>query len=362
VATAAAVTTATATGAVETNRFLGFRNLSTICDTDEATPTGAAGDATRKRRRRTRLFLDEHTSVFARRLSFSPDGELLVVSCALLPPALRTDAMADDAAGNAAAVFTRASLQQTGQPSPALYLTGPIEPVIGVRFAPHLWQRRPMPAAAVPSTLCDAADRQYRMVFALITLDEVLVYDTQHPYPLCSVKNIHFAPLTDVSWSSDARALFVTSTDGYISALTFDVDALGSMLPADAQRDIMAPLEAHTTNVEMLFKASATPAKKAKAKTKSKGDDGGDEKKKRKHKKKKKHKKKTHTHRQHKKDKEGDEPRAMQMPITAFASSSSTEAATPTKKRRIVPTPVASQLKRIAPTPVKLDKMRDDPQ
>ena len=40
----------------------------------------------------------------------------------------------------------------------------------------------------------------YRMVFAVATLDSVLLYDTQQTAPFGFVGSIHYAALTDVTW------------------------------------------------------------------------------------------------------------------------------------------------------------------
>ena len=48
--------------------------------------------------------------------------------------------------------------------------------------------------------------------------------------PLAVVKNIHFARLTDLSWSPDGKVLVTSSTDGYCSLITFDDGELGEIL------------------------------------------------------------------------------------------------------------------------------------
>lgn len=40
----------------------------------------------------------------------------------------------------------------------------------------------------------------YRMVFAIATLDSILLYDTQQTAPFGFIGNIHYAALTDVAW------------------------------------------------------------------------------------------------------------------------------------------------------------------
>ena len=38
------------------------------------------------------------------------------------------------------------------------------------------------------------------MIFAVITSDACLLYDTHHTAPFASLAHLHLAPLTDVSW------------------------------------------------------------------------------------------------------------------------------------------------------------------
>ena len=40
----------------------------------------------------------------------------------------------------------------------------------------------------------------YRMVYAVVTLDNVLLYDTQQMTPFASIGSIHYEQLTDASW------------------------------------------------------------------------------------------------------------------------------------------------------------------
>jgi chromatin assembly factor 1 subunit B len=40
----------------------------------------------------------------------------------------------------------------------------------------------------------------YRMIYAVATQDSVLLYDTQQQTPLCVVSNLHFATFTDLTW------------------------------------------------------------------------------------------------------------------------------------------------------------------
>lgn len=69
----------------------------------------------------------------------------------------------------------------------------------------------------------------YRSIFAVLTQDSVLIYDTHHDRPLCIARGLHYAGLTDCTWSIDGRQLLVSSSDGYLSILSFDPDEFGQV-------------------------------------------------------------------------------------------------------------------------------------
>jgi hypothetical protein len=67
----------------------------------------------------------------------------------------------------------------------------------------------------------------YRSIFAVLTWDSVVIYDTVHSHPLAIVSGIHYCNLVDAAWSHDGRQLIVCSTDGYISRIVFEPGELG---------------------------------------------------------------------------------------------------------------------------------------
>lgn len=75
------------------------------------------------------------------------------------------------------------------------------------------------PAAMIPG--------EYRLVFAVVTLGSVFVYDTQHSHPIAKFSGLHYAPINDAAWSADGRMLAVCSSDGYLSFFRFEEGALG---------------------------------------------------------------------------------------------------------------------------------------
>jgi chromatin assembly factor 1 subunit B len=69
----------------------------------------------------------------------------------------------------------------------------------------------------------------YRNIFAVLTWDTVLIYDTIHDQPLAVARGLHYANIVDGAWTSDGHTLLVCSTDGYISILRFNNGELGEV-------------------------------------------------------------------------------------------------------------------------------------
>jgi len=75
------------------------------------------------------------------------------------------------------------------------------------------------------------------------TVDNVMVYDTQHPYPLCTIGGIHYAALTDLAWSADGRQLAISSSDGYCTLVSFEAKELGTPLSNEETNAILHPCD-----------------------------------------------------------------------------------------------------------------------
>ncbi|XP_074625192.1 chromatin assembly factor 1 subunit B-like [Acropora palmata] len=162
-----------------------------------------------------KMFHDETMPSFFRRPSYSPDGSLLIV------PAGRIEV--GDQVVNATYVFTRASPNK-----PVLYLPSPQKASVAVRCCPTLFElRQENGVKGDENTVKSLFKLPYRMVFAVATLDSVLLYDTQQVAPFAFIGNIHYAALTDATWSHDGSMLVVSSSDGYCSIIHFKGGELG---------------------------------------------------------------------------------------------------------------------------------------
>ena len=63
-----------------------------------------------------------------------------------------------------------------------------------IRFNPYFYEKRAK--ADDPGHI----DLPYRLVFAVATTDQILIYATDSVQPLAVVGNIHYAPINDISW------------------------------------------------------------------------------------------------------------------------------------------------------------------
>ena len=204
--------------------------------------------------RNANLYANETLTSFFRRLTFTPDGSLL------LTPAgqYQTQHLADGIAKptfevtNTVYIYTRGGINKP----PIAHLPGHKKPSVVVRCSPLFYTLRqtpvqtknitidtssaedpipslpeplskPSPAPSVmeppppPPTASESPTSKpanaetptsastgpkpafslpYRMVYAVATQDSVLLYDTQQQTPICIVSNLHCATFTDLAW------------------------------------------------------------------------------------------------------------------------------------------------------------------
>jgi chromatin assembly factor 1 subunit B len=58
---------------------------------------------------------------------------------------------------------------------------------------------------------------------------------TQQARPICTVKGLHYADLTDASWTADGQTLGISSTDGYISLIQFEDGFFGTRVSSEGE-------------------------------------------------------------------------------------------------------------------------------
>ncbi|KAK7205771.1 component of the chromatin assembly complex [Myxozyma melibiosi] len=210
--------------------------------------------------RMSQLYHNEGLTSFFRRLTFTPDGSLLLTPAGQFKHT--NSATGVEETTNTVYIYTRAGLNKP----PVAHLPFLKKPATVVRCSPVKYKLRTAsesrrqttnitidssapdglaipslsesalpPPPSIPSTSSTGAGAQqafvlpYRIVYAVATQDSVFIYDTQQTTPLCVVSNLHYATFTDLTWSVDGRVLFMTSTDGFCSDVVFEPGELGEV-------------------------------------------------------------------------------------------------------------------------------------
>ncbi|KAJ0970476.1 hypothetical protein J5N97_023353 [Dioscorea zingiberensis] len=190
---------------------------------------------------KSHLFHDETLPSFFRRLAWSPDGSFLLV-----PAGIYRDSSASDVL-NTAYIFSRNDLSSfhfvlqllclevfklsmlpdvqvnssnTAPNFTAVQLPGASKPVVVARFCPVVFHLRGSKSAGLFKL-------PYRVVFAVATFNSLYIYDTESAPPIAIFAGLHYAAVTDIAWSSDAKYIALSSRDGYCTVIEFENDELG---------------------------------------------------------------------------------------------------------------------------------------
>uniref|UniRef100_A0A8D2LMT9 Chromatin assembly factor 1 subunit B n=1 Tax=Varanus komodoensis TaxID=61221 RepID=A0A8D2LMT9_VARKO len=175
-----------------------------------------------------RMFHDDSMKSFFRRLTFTPDGSLLLVPAGCVE--------SGENVTNTTYVFSRKNLKR-----PIAHLPCPGKATLAVRCCPVYFELKcTLNKEDVPMKT-GLINLPYRLVFAVASEDSVLFYDTQQSFPFGYVSNIHYHTLSDISWSSDGSFLAISSTDGYCSFVTFEENELGIPLKEKPVISIRTP-------------------------------------------------------------------------------------------------------------------------
>lgn len=89
-----------------------------------------------------------------------------------------------------------------------------------VKFNPYLYAKQAPKLDKQGAEIPALIDLPYRIVFAVATTDQILLYSTDSIVPLAIVSNIHYAPINDMCWQGNTR-LVACSSDGYCSVVSF---------------------------------------------------------------------------------------------------------------------------------------------
>jgi len=165
-----------------------------------------------------RLFLDETAvSSFFRRPDWSPDGSFFLL------PAAQYQLKKEDKPFSAVLLYRRNDFT-----SPCMVYSTNNKPAICARFIQKLYK--------LDTQKPKIFDLPYKMLFAIATVDSVLVYHTQSLQPVFIVGNIHFACLTDLAWCGN-KCLGISSSDGFCSFVFFEEKELGEELAENEVED-----------------------------------------------------------------------------------------------------------------------------
>ncbi|XP_059822210.1 chromatin assembly factor 1 subunit B [Hypanus sabinus] len=161
-----------------------------------------------------RIFHDDGMKSFFRRLTFTPDGSLLLTPAGCVE--------AGENVTNTTYVFSRKNLKR-----PIAHLPCPAKATLAVRCCPIFFELKQAKTGDESTKKMNMFNLPYRLVFAVVSEDSVLLYDTQQSVPFGYISNIHYHTLSDIAWSRDGTYLTISSTDGYCSFIAFEEGELG---------------------------------------------------------------------------------------------------------------------------------------
>lgn len=163
-------------------RVFNTTNCKLFNKCDKSVPLGKKGDGEEIK---SRLFHDDTLKSFFRRLSFSPDGQILVTSSGIME--IIDDQTKNKSITNVSYVFARKSFTK-----PVLYVPSLDQYSVAIQFSPVLYKLK--------ENTKSVFDLPYRMIYAIATNSSILLMDTQHAAPFAFIGDIHYTRLTDLSW------------------------------------------------------------------------------------------------------------------------------------------------------------------
>ena len=202
------------------------------------------------------LYGGQECSPFFRRLTWSPDGALLITPAGLFEdPFTVSTEEAEPSKKDSGSEKKKRRKSDTGKdvatgPKPTVYiysranvarppiahLPGHKSGSIAIRFNPVLYRLRTTEAKTVRVNVQSGSDETasmgavdagateempmkgafdlpYRMIYATATHESVYLYDTQQAGPIAIFSNLHYAPFTDLTWFVPVLRLFCSGTD-----------------------------------------------------------------------------------------------------------------------------------------------------
>lgn len=218
---------------IGTDRTLRIHNISSSKKAVYRISKAPWTNSTEKGTFKARLFYDDTLKSYCRRLTFTPDGELLIVPSGIVEKGEKFQ--------NTTYVFSKHAPTK-----PVISLPTGDKYTVAVRCNPFLYKLR--------RNVTDSSDKEnekgkvmidlpYRMIFAVAASDSVLLYDTEQLTPFAYVSNIHYTHLSDLAWSPDGLTLVASSTDGYCTFIIFSREELGEIYVPEVPKETEENLE-----------------------------------------------------------------------------------------------------------------------
>ncbi|EAS00369.1 chromatin assembly factor 1 subunit FAS2 (macronuclear) [Tetrahymena thermophila SB210] len=165
------------------------------------------------------MFLSERQlNTFVKRPDWSPDGSFF-----LLPAAIYQEKR-DSKIEMCVYLYRRNVLNK-----PSLIINTNNKPAICTRFCQKLFKKK-------EENQFSMVDIPYVIIFAISTIDNVMIYSTASLSPLAVVGNIHFALINDLTFFSN-QSLIICSSDGMCSFVFFEENDLGKPLNSEEIQD-----------------------------------------------------------------------------------------------------------------------------
>lgn len=162
---------------------------------------------------------------FFRKLQFSPDGSVLV-----LPYGIYKNENGEEL--NCCHIFHRANLLK-GLNKPMAIIPNLKKRCLCVSFNPNLYKKEEEGVLGL----------EYKMVFAIATDDEIMIYDTSKLECLMIVKNLHYYPIYSMSWNSEGNKIIISSKDGFLSTIDFKAYKFGEFFNNKIENEPMDLVE-----------------------------------------------------------------------------------------------------------------------
>ena len=185
------------------------------------------------------LFYNETLPSFFRRLTVSPCGSLLCIPAGIYKT---EDKIADETNQsnnnnqeycNTVHIYTRGAFNlEKMNNRPVMSIPFLKKPAIVISFNPIFYKK-------TQSTKSKFIDLPYKLIFAIATSNELLIFDTENNVPISVIGNMHYTPLTDLKWSDDGSLVMVSSTDGFCSYVSVDTKLFGEPLDEETKNTLI---------------------------------------------------------------------------------------------------------------------------